>query len=500
MNPTHDEVRALWDAGRLRAACDLAASRIAAQAQPFRDQFGDDDLPTATHYHELGQLCWHLARLDQAQAAFDRALAIRTARLGVDHLDTLATRERLAACAHYSDQPAVAIAIWSDVIDKLNDIDGERGLRTAIARRNFSALQRDRDVGAARGLVNQASAFFARHVDPGDDEYLAMRKAEAMLLLAESDRDGALRLADRAVEHARFERAHPLVATARLIRARALADHPAEARPVADEVVAALSAGTGDHPLLALALGFRGQLAVAENDLDAARDLHTRAFAMYRGFYPAATSTHLLGTQLRSVLRRLGDEPAVVELSETLRDIRKRSGGAHREVVPSGRGPAPQLTPTVRRLAWISALLFLGLGAALWRLVGRSTTDREISARASAQEDARIAAATADRQLAIQHAAVLVADIRAAFAAAPEPSTRDALQTRIMAVVAAIDVDVAAHAEIPWLDNPVRDRYQDARNRLVALARAVGSAEPAAVLALANDDALGDALAVLPTE
>jgi hypothetical protein len=72
-------------------------------------------------------------------------------------MDTLITVERFAALAHYANDEELAVSVWRNVLDKLNDTDGPRGLRTAIAQELLGAPATDRrEVGAqADGPRNQ---------------------------------------------------------------------------------------------------------------------------------------------------------------------------------------------------------------------------------------------------------------------------------------------------------------------------------------------------------
>jgi len=300
------EVDRLWRLGELRAATELSAQLLAATAHPFRDAALDDDLAAAARWHDHGCRCWQLTRQDEADVALGRAHAIRHERLGRAHPDTLASLERLAGLAAYRAEDELAHARWLEVIAA----SPRDGLGAAIARRNYSTLYRSHgDLREARRLIEQASAHFTRHVADDDLEYLALRKANAMLAYQEQQYVVALRLVDAAIEHAPLAPEHPFVAAARLVAARAhraLGDRVASGE-LAAEVVTAFERGYGAHPLLAIALSFAARLAREAGELERACALAGRALAMYRLYYPLPNpSTLAFARQLREILVAMG--------------------------------------------------------------------------------------------------------------------------------------------------------------------------------------------------
>lgn len=316
------EIAELWLAGKLREACDVSARAMASYAHPFRGASGaggDDALAMATRWHDHGTRCWHLARFAEAAEALDRAYSIRSARLGVDHIDTLWTQERLAGLADYTHDTPRADAHWKHVIAKLDDRSGIRAVRTAIARRNYSsALRMRHQLNAAHKQLELAHAVFRREVDPEDLEYLALRKSTAMLAFVDNAYDSALRLASEALEYAPLDPQHPFVAAAELVIAQALdaLGRRRDARPYMDRVIASFERGYGDHPMLAIALSFAGGMDRGDGDLAAARVLYERAFHMYRRCYPDAPSTGRMAARLVEVLERLGDHDALRALEQ----------------------------------------------------------------------------------------------------------------------------------------------------------------------------------------
>jgi tetratricopeptide (TPR) repeat protein len=321
MSNTDAEIAEPWLAGKLREACDVSARVMASHAHPFRGGVGDDDLATAQRWHDHGSRCWHLTRFDEAADALDRAYTIRSARLGVDHIDTLWTQERLAGLADYTLDKQRADAHWQHVITKLNDTSGVRGVRTAIARRNYSsALRMRQDLTTAHKQIELAHAVFRREVDPEDLEYLALRKSTAMLALMDRAYGSAIRLADEAFEYAPLDEDHPFVAAAELISAQALhaLDRTPEARAYIERVIASFERGYGDHPMLAIAIEVAGNIERTDRDLEATRAHYERAFRMYRRFYPDSPSTGGMAQRLLELLESLGDKDAIRALEDEL--------------------------------------------------------------------------------------------------------------------------------------------------------------------------------------
>jgi hypothetical protein len=58
--------------------------------------------------HEFATLHWAQGHYDEARSLYEHALAARTKILGAAHLDTIDTRERLAALLHIIAQAEAA--------------------------------------------------------------------------------------------------------------------------------------------------------------------------------------------------------------------------------------------------------------------------------------------------------------------------------------------------------------------------------------------------------
>ncbi|HTL33163.1 MAG TPA: tetratricopeptide repeat protein [Kofleriaceae bacterium] len=282
----------LWQRGHLRAATDASAAALALRTQPFRDDAANDaDLATALHDH--GTRCWHLARFDESERCLDRAYDLRQSRMGDLHLDTLATFERLAGLANYQGQFERAEERYQHLLDSLRGLEGNKGLRLAIARRNFSSHLRSRGLHReAREVMDQAKKVLRRDAPPL--ELLAYRKADAFLCALQHDYREALDLIEAALRDAPLPTEHPFLASARMVAARCLIslDTPVAALDLLDAAIPQLEAGYGDHPLVAIALHLRSGVRFDGGHLpEAIADL-TRAVALSERFYPDRGHTH----------------------------------------------------------------------------------------------------------------------------------------------------------------------------------------------------------------
>jgi hypothetical protein len=298
--PSVDE---LWRSGDLRAAADASAAALELYGEPFR---GTDtaDLELARLLHDHGTLCWYVARFDEAERCLDRAYDIRQTLLGDTHLETLDTLGRLAGLANYQRRIELADDRYDRLVEVLRGIEGNKGMRLAIARRNYAAFLRDGDQKReARELMDQATKVL-KHTDQ-PLELLALRKADALLHCVQRDHRRALDLVEAALRDAPLPADHPHLATARLIAARTLLilDSFAEGLRLVDELVPQLERGYGDHPIVAIAIQLRAQLTIeAGRPHDAIAD-QTRAVAIAERFYPDRWHTPSWKAQLKALRR-----------------------------------------------------------------------------------------------------------------------------------------------------------------------------------------------------
>ena len=286
-----DAIERLWWNGELRAAYLLSRDQLQTPSgDPFRDRAGS--LDDAARWHAHGTRSWHLARFDEAGRFLDAAYDRRRTALGDRHPQTLATLERLAAVADYTDQRELAEQRFEQVIEGWIALDGRKSLGAAIARRNYASSLRHRGKPQeALDLLDQAEKVFKKRVADDDPEYLALRKSRAVTLVFAGDGLKSARTAELAIKRTKLPHDHPFVAAAYLTLARALAQlgELGTACNRVRDVIASFQRGYGDHPLTAIAYSVLADIYVDAGDLEAGADAAQRWYAMYRAFYALGT-------------------------------------------------------------------------------------------------------------------------------------------------------------------------------------------------------------------
>jgi tetratricopeptide (TPR) repeat protein len=286
-----DAIERLWWNGELRAAYLMSRDQLQTPSgDPFRDRAGS--LDDAARWHAHGTRAWHLARFDEAGRFLDAAYERRRTALGDRHPQTLATLERLAAVADYTDQRELAEQRFEQVIEGWLALDGKKSLGAAIARRNYASSLRHRgECNEALDLLDQAEKVFKKCVADDDPEYLALRKSRASTLVFAGDGVKAARTAELAIKRTTLPHDHPFVAAAYLALARAVAQlgELGTACKLVRDVIASFQRGYGDHPLTAIAYSLLAEIWVGAGDLEAGADAAQRWYAMYRAFYTLDT-------------------------------------------------------------------------------------------------------------------------------------------------------------------------------------------------------------------
>jgi hypothetical protein len=93
----------------LREALDAAEKRIA-------DAFADQPVVEAAIRHTLGETYHYLQEREQAMRQLERARALREAKLGSDHPDTLASMNQLASAYRDAERRGDAIALYKETL------------------------------------------------------------------------------------------------------------------------------------------------------------------------------------------------------------------------------------------------------------------------------------------------------------------------------------------------------------------------------------------------
>jgi tetratricopeptide (TPR) repeat protein len=285
------EIDRLWWRGELLAAYQMSLQLAhVPSGAPFRG--GHGSLDDAERWHAHGARAWHLARFDDAARNLDAAYQIRRTALGDTHPATLVTLGRLAALADYTDHADLARQRFEQTIDGWVAVEGKKSVDVAIARRNYACLLRSRgDRETARRLLYEADRVFRKRVRDDDPEYLALRKAYALLATCDGHHDEAVRSSEEAIERTRLPHDHPFVAAAylTLARSRQRLGQLDAARDLLREVIASFERGYGEHPMLAIAFELRADLLLELGDMAEAVDATRRWITIYSQFYALKT-------------------------------------------------------------------------------------------------------------------------------------------------------------------------------------------------------------------
>ena len=220
-------------------------------------QFGGQHVTTARSLDNLANVLVHLGELTDARSLHERALRIRESSLGADHPDTAQSLNNLA--------------------NVLADLD---------------------DLGAARTLYERALRIREVHLGPDHPATANSLSNLASVLRDQGDPVGARPLYERAVAifERRFGADHPATAQSLNNLASVLRDHgdSERARPLYERAVAILEARLGvDHPATAQSLDNLASVLRDQGDLDGARPLYERAVTAFE----ARLGTHHPATE-----------------------------------------------------------------------------------------------------------------------------------------------------------------------------------------------------------
>jgi tetratricopeptide (TPR) repeat protein len=343
-----EEVTA-WPAAALLLPHAVAAADLAVAV-------GADTPATAMLLEEAGR--YLLGRADHARARgmFERALAIREARLGVDHPDTAASLNNLAVVlraqgdfkgARYlleralsvrearlgGDHPdtAASLSNLAGVLRVQGDLDGSRSLyerclaidedrlgadhsATASSLNNLAVVLHDQgDLDGARAHYERALAIRQAMLGPDHPDTASSLNNLAVVLSDLGDLDGARALHERAlaIRQAMLGPDHPDTATSLNNLAVVLSDlgDLDGARAHYERALRIDEAAYGpDHPTVAIRITNLANVLSEQGDLDGARVLCERALRIDEaGYGPDHPSVADDANNLGGVLRELGD-------------------------------------------------------------------------------------------------------------------------------------------------------------------------------------------------
>lgn len=117
----------------VREALDAAAARL-----PGR--FPNAPLIEAALRYTLGETYLNLDRTAEAERELQRALALRTAALGPDHLDTLRVASAVGVLLEQENKPAESLAVRQDILRRAEQNYGHDHQRTLAARNDLADL------------------------------------------------------------------------------------------------------------------------------------------------------------------------------------------------------------------------------------------------------------------------------------------------------------------------------------------------------------------------
>ncbi len=315
---------------------------------------GADLTATSGLLHEAGRYLWGRAEHAQAKTLHQRALAIREAHLGPDHLGTAYSHANLATVlsdtgdldgARMHHQRALAIYEASLGADHTHTATSLRSLA--------SVLRAQGDLDGARALHQRALAIFEARLGADHPDTADSCNNLANVLADQGDLDGARALYERAlaVREARLGADHPDTAESCNNLANVLRDQGDldGARTLYERGLAVREARLGaDHPDTASSLHNLATVLYALDDLDGARAVLERALAVWEARLGAdhPNTAGSLGN-LAGVLYRQGDlDGARAVLERALAIFDARLGADH-----------PRTKQTRANLAMVDAAL-----------------------------------------------------------------------------------------------------------------------------------------------
>jgi tetratricopeptide (TPR) repeat protein/predicted Ser/Thr protein kinase len=342
---------------RLADIVDRAESRLA--------ELDEEPLVQARVMMALGGVHVALARYARAIELLDRALAIRSAKLGFEHPDVAATLQSKSAAHTAAGKHQQAIAAAAQSLTIMERAHGRESLKTAealtsLGTAQFYALNFDGAVASleealgirtrllgedhldvASALENLGNAYRAAERCP--EAIPVLRKClqirdsrledspaicSALQSLAEAtvgtDRNETRRLANRRLEIARriYRPRHPEVAAALNDLAYVTDNLPEACELYAEALAIRREALPPDHPLIADSLSDLGILLDRRGDSIAAARCHAEALEIRRKhFGPRNEPVSHSMNSLSVTYLKLGRLSEAAELAESVLDI-----------------------------------------------------------------------------------------------------------------------------------------------------------------------------------
>jgi tetratricopeptide (TPR) repeat protein/tRNA A-37 threonylcarbamoyl transferase component Bud32 len=240
----------------------ILADRLDQAAAGLEWEDVGDPLVVARLRDRLGQTYLGLGRAAEAESLFDRALAARTARLGADHPDTLASMHNQALAYQVAHDLPRAIERFRQAHDARARVLGADHPDSLASLNHLGlAYRQDGKPAEAVELLGRAADARARVLGPEHPETLTTMNHLALALRAAGKRDEAVTLYER-VRDARVKTLGPdhpqtLVTLHHLGLAYRTVKKKAEAIAAHEKVREARTRILGpDHPQTLLALSF----------------------------------------------------------------------------------------------------------------------------------------------------------------------------------------------------------------------------------------------------
>jgi serine/threonine protein kinase len=181
-------------------------------ARAIEGKFADQPLTEAALRHTIGQTYWALGRYEQALPHLERAVRLRAAGLGADHLDTLISKTILAILHKDQGKFERAEKLYREVLQANAARYGDRHPETLKSKNNLAILYQD------QGQLERAEKLFQE----------ALRVQTATLGASHPDTASTKNnLTALYLHRGDFRRAEPLAQeVVRVLTAQRGADHP----------------------------------------------------------------------------------------------------------------------------------------------------------------------------------------------------------------------------------------------------------------------------------
>jgi len=164
-------------------------------------QLGADNVRLASSLSNLGQLKYKQKDLEQAEALFHRALAIRERVLGPEHFGLVQNINNLAALHYARNELDQAEPLFQRALAISQQHLGESHPDVAVTLNNLARLYfRRGDYVAAEPLLARLLAIKEQALGPSHPEIAAILTSLAKVRIAAEDYDGGEKFAKRALE------------------------------------------------------------------------------------------------------------------------------------------------------------------------------------------------------------------------------------------------------------------------------------------------------------